>query len=124
MRFRVGNIQSRAEEHILWDLRLRVPLDSLGRVLRQLCRYMGDRRTCLLDASRQGALLPHQSEGNHEKYNECNYSLTQCEFSFPSDVSMVAKLFIMKALQKKPDLRFSIDSLLNDRFLAQSSRYD
>jgi hypothetical protein len=33
---------------------------------------------------------------------------------------MGAKLFIMKALQKKPDQRFAIDSLLKDRFLAGS----
>lgn len=33
---------------------------------------------------------------------------------------MCAKLFIMKALQKRPDQRFTIDSLLRDRFLAQA----
>jgi serine/threonine protein kinase len=48
------------------------------------------------------------------------FFLIKCEFSFPSDMSVGAKLFIMKALQKKPDLRFTIESLIKDRFLAQS----
>jgi hypothetical protein len=39
-------------------------------------------------------------------------------------MSVVAKLFIMKALQRKPDQRFTIDSLLRDRFLSQVPRYD
>jgi serine/threonine protein kinase len=43
----------------------------------------------------------------------------QCDFSFPNDISVAAKLFIKKALQKNPDNRFTVDSLLRDRFLLQ-----
>ena len=48
----------------------------------------------------------------------------KCEFSFPSEMSVGAKLFIKKALQKNPDNRFNIDYLIKDRFLANTPKYD
>ena len=124
LRFRLGNIQSRKEKHILWNIGLRMPLNPLRIILWQLCRYLGNRRPSLWNVGRKSSILPHKPQINNEKYYECIYPFIQCEFSFPSDISVVAKLFIMKALQKKPDQRFTIDSLLKDRFLAQVPRYE
>lgn len=39
-------------------------------------------------------------------------------------MSVGAKLFIKKALQKNPDNRFNIDYLIKDRFLANAPKYD
>jgi serine/threonine protein kinase len=124
LRFWLGNIQSRKEKHILWNFGLRLPLNPLRIILWQLCGYLGNWRPCLWNVGRKSSILPHKPEINNEKHNECTYPSIQCEFSFPSDISVVAKLFIMKALQKKPDQRFTIDSLLKDRFLTQCPRYE
>ena len=121
MRLRLGHLQQRAKDHLLRHSGLRLPLDPGGLILRQLRGCLGDRGACLRDAGRQGALLPHKSEGDDEEHNERKHVLIKCEFSIPVDLSMCAKLFIMKALQKRPDQRFTIDSLLRDRFLAQAA---
>lgn len=124
LRFRLGNIQSRKEKHLLWNFGLRMPRNPLGIILWQLCWYLGNRRPRLRNVSRKSSILPHKPQIDNEKYNECTYPFIQCEFSFPSEISVVAKLFIMKALQKKADQRFTIDSLLKDRFLTQCARYE
>jgi serine/threonine protein kinase len=38
-------------------------------------------------------------------------------------MSVAAKMFIKKALQKNPDQRFTIESLVNDRFLANQALF-
>jgi hypothetical protein len=64
---------------------------------------MGDWSVSLRDADRQGSLLSHQSQIDHEEHYEGILCLTQCDFTFPADMSLSAKLFIAKALQKNPD---------------------
>jgi serine/threonine protein kinase len=121
VRLRMGDVQSGAEDDLLRDFRLRLSLDPRGGVLRQPSGHLGHRRPCLRDAGGKGALLPHQSQGDHEEHHERTPSSMQCEFSFPPDISLAAKLFIKKTLQKNPDNRFTVDSLLRDRFLLQLS---
>lgn len=80
---------------------------------------MGHWSSCLRNVDRKSSILSHKPQIDHEKHNERNYLLIQCEFSFPSDMSFGCKMFIKKALQKNPDQRFTIDSLLSDRFLSK-----
>lgn len=121
MRLRVGDLQSITQDHLLRHFRLRLSLDLRRGVLRQPGRHLGHRRPCLRDAGGEGALLPHQSQGDYEEHNERTPPIMQCDFSFPPDISLAAKLFIKKTLQKNPDNRFTVESLLRDRFLLQLS---
>ena len=123
MRFWMGHLQQIKEKHLLRYPRLCLPWDPRRLVLRQFCRYLGHRSPGLRDADRKGTLLPHQPKVDHEKHHECTSALTQCDFSFPAEMSTNARMFITKALQKNPGKRFTIENLLHDKFVAQNRQY-
>lgn len=120
----MGHIQQGQKDDLLRHFGLRLPRDPIGRILRQLRGHLGDRRPGLRAAGRKGSVLPHQPQVDNEEHPERTFLLTKCEFSFPSEISVGAKLFIKKALQKNPDNRFNIDYLIKDRFLANAPKYD
>lgn len=74
----MGNLQSRATHNLLWDIRLRLSLNTRGRVIRQPGGHLGHRSAGLLDAGREGALLPHQPQVDYEEHHERTSLTMQC----------------------------------------------
>jgi hypothetical protein len=46
----------------------------------------------------------------------------QCDFGFPEEMSVKAKGFIAKSLQRSQGRRVSIEELVKDQFLAEGMR--
>jgi len=122
MWFWMGNLQQRKKTNILWYIGLCLSLNFVRLILWQLRRYLGYWSARLLNVDRQGSFLSYQSKRNDEEHNERTCILTKCEFSFPQEMSVNAKYFIKKALKRNPDERFTISSLLQDKFLSGCSQ--
>ena len=67
MRFRMGGHLRLAQEDLLRHFRLRGSGDPLRRGVRYDCGFMVFRSANLRTADWQGALLPYQSQGDHEE---------------------------------------------------------